>query len=140
MTGLVVAGWLLALAPAGAAKPQVVTVTVTDASGAPIPTAWVRVPGAERQRTVDPETGVWAAAFVTEPDGTPRVFVRGMDVELTVTAPGFRPQRIAYRVRSRGNEVPVVLEPVPEVSPLTVSVEEIDTLMEAWFQADEAEE
>ena len=126
--------------PAQAARPQVLTVVVADSEGQPVSNAWVRVPGAERERRVEPETGIWAAAWVTDTDGQPRIFTKGMELELTVTAPGYRPQRVRYRIRSRQNTIRVMLEPLPKTSPLSITVTEIGALMETWFQAAPPEE
>lgn len=122
------------MAPALAGRPQVLTVVVHDGAGEPIPNAWVRVPGTERRRAVEPDTGVWEAAFVYQPDGTPLIFEKGMDVELTITAPGYRPRRIVYRLRGRKNVVDIGLEPVADQSPLRQGAETIDELMEQWLK------
>lgn len=136
--------WLVAGFMAGsvasAGRPRVVTVVVQDRQGAPISNAWVRVPGTERERAVEHDTGVWERALVYEPDGSPRIFHKGMELPLTVTAPGFRPRRIVYRIRGRKNVIEVVLEPLPAASPIRADAETIDSLMEQWLRPPAAEE
>ena len=93
---------LLSLAtPALAKRPQILTVVGTNEAGQPIPNAWVRVPGYEGRRDVEPETGVWETSTLYRNDGAAMIFTKGMDIEFNVTAPGFVPARVAYRVRPR---------------------------------------
>lgn len=126
---------LLAMSPSHGKRPQVISVTVTNPRGEAIPNAWVRVPGAEGRRAVDPETGLWEASTLYDAQGVPLIFVRGMELSLTVTAPGYRPKRIAYRVRARGNRVTVALEPMPVPAILPQGVDSLDVLMKQWFEA-----
>lgn len=136
--------WLFAssvvVTPAEAGKPRVVTITVQDQAGAPIPGAWVRVPGAERRRAVEPDTGVWEAAFVFAGDGSPRIFEKGMELPLTVTAPGYRPRRLVYRIKGGRNAVEVRLEPLADLSAVRPGGETIDGLMKQWLSPPAREE
>ena len=75
--------WFVAGSAAEAGRPRVVTVVVQDPEGDPIPNAWVRVPGTERERAVEHDTGVWERALVYEADGSPRIFHKGMELPLT---------------------------------------------------------
>lgn len=121
-----------------AARPQIVSVVVTDEQGQPIPNAWVRIPQTEGRRVVDPETGLWEASTVYRYDGEPLVFTRGLRLELTVSAPGYHTRRLAVQVRSRRNLLPVSLQPMPTPSLLTTP-EDPDALMGEWLATSAAE-
>ena len=138
MWWLVTSGMMVTTVHAG--KPRVVTVVVQDVEGAPIPNAWVRVPGAERTRSVEPDTGVWEAAFVYGGDGSPRIFEKGMELALTVTAPGYRPRRLVYRVKGRNNRIDVTLELFENFTTIDGRAETIDTLMQQWLSPPAREE
>lgn len=118
--------------PASAARPQIVSVVITDPSGAPIPNAWVRIPRTEGRRTVEPATGLWEASTVYRYDGSPLVFTRGLRLELTVSAPGYHTQRLSVAVRSRRNLLPVQLQPMAQPVLFTVH-EDRDQLMGEWL-------
>ncbi len=101
---------LLALG-AEAADPEgvPVTVRVVDTRGEPLATAVVRHREEKDRHRVNAETGEWTARVLYLPDGTERFFAKGMELELEVSAPGYRTERVLYRVRRRRNifEVPL---------------------------------
>ena len=138
-SGLLGAAWLMA-SPALAKRPQVVTVSVEDPEGRPIPNAWVRIPGTEGRRTVEQDTGVWEATTLFDPSGQPIIFQRGMRLELTVTAPGYAPVRVSYKVRSRRNSLDVTLVPMQRPDILPQGVTTLDTLVKEWLGAPEPDE
>ncbi|MBT3219851.1 MAG: hypothetical protein HN348_12245 [Proteobacteria bacterium] len=113
-----------------AQKPQIITVAVTDAANQPIPSAWVRLPETEGRRNVDPETGVWEASMLYTYDGRPLIFTKGMKLVLSISAPGFLTRKVFYEVRSRGNDLVIPLEAMPEQQ---LVEEEEDELLIDWF-------
>ena len=117
---------------AQAARPQIVSIVVTDDMANPIVNAWVRVPGTEGRRKVDAE-GIWEASALYRYDGSPMVFTKGLRLEITVTAPGFKPRRIAYQVRARRNTVPVELQRIEEQPLLPHGFDDAERLMEDWL-------
>ncbi|MBX2800410.1 MAG: hypothetical protein KTR31_22210 [Myxococcales bacterium] len=135
--------WLLSLTlglttpQAHAARPQIVSIVVTDDAAQPIVNAWVRVPGTEGRRKVD-AGGVWEASTLYRYDGSPLVFTKGLRLEITVTAPGFKPRRVAYQVRARRNTVPVELVRIEEQPLLPQGFDDAERLMENWLE-DETE-
>ncbi len=135
---LAVALLLGTVGAAPVARPQIVSVVVTNDDGEPIPNAWVRIPQTEGRRVVDPETGLWEASTVYHYDGSPLVFTRGLRLELTVSAPGYLTRRLAVQVRSRRNLLPVTLQPMPTPQLLTTS-EDPDALMAEWLAATASE-
>jgi hypothetical protein len=127
------AGTLFLASSAHAAdKPQIISVVVSDQAGVPIPNAWVRVPETEGRRIVDAETGRWEASMLYSYDGTPVVFVRGMMVDLTVSAPGYQPRRLLYEVEPRGNELLISLEVMPEREVVDTTVADEELVID-WF-------
>ena len=87
-----------------------VTVQVTDAMQLPIATAVVRHPSEQDRHRVNTETGKWVASVLYLPDGNELVFIKGMELEFEISAPGYKNARVTYFVRKRKNVVPVVLE------------------------------
>jgi hypothetical protein len=87
-----------------------VTVQVADTLGNPIPTAIVRHPAEQDRHRVNTETGKWMAQILYLPDGSELVFVKGMELEFEISAPGYQNAHVTYLVRKRKNVVPVVLE------------------------------
>ncbi len=87
-----------------------VKVIVTDVDGKPIPTAVVRHPQEADRHRVNTFDGSWEAAVLYLPDGTELRFLKGMTLELEISAPGYVNQRIQYLVRSRKNVLPITLE------------------------------
>ena len=133
--------WMwMALAHAWGPRPQIVTVAVVDEQGEPIPNAWVRVHQTEGRRSVDPDSGLWEASTLYRYDGSPLVFVKGMAVEFTVSAPGFRAVRLQYEVRSRRNYLQVALDVLPQQPILTDGPSSTEALMYEWFQGRPPEE
>jgi hypothetical protein len=109
---------------------KLITVRVLDGAGAPITNAWVRLPQTEGRRMVD-EVGRWQAKSLYELDGRERFFMKGMVLDLTISAPGYTSRAVGYEVRNRRNLVTVQLEPMN----LTILDEENDEdLMIRWFQ------
>ena len=120
---------------ARAERPQIVAVTVTDMEGKPVPNAWVRIPETEGRRAVDPTSGIWEASMLYRYDGEPMVFTRGMNLELSVSAPGYLTQVIAFEVRARRNELPVQLEKMPEQEILPDGLETDEDVLLEWFRS-----
>lgn len=109
---------------------KLITVRVLDGAGAPIPNAWVRLPQTEGRRMVD-EVGRWQAKSLYELDGRERFFLKGMTLDLTISAPGYTSRSVAYEVRNRRNLITVQLDPMN----LSILDEENDEdLMIRWFQ------
>ena len=126
---------LLALASPALAtdKPQIVTIQVSDTGGDPIETAWVRLPGTEGRRNVEPLSGIWEASMLYTYDGDPVIFTKGMDLNLTVSAPGYVSQNIAYKVVARRNLVSIVLEEM-EKRDIVEDPNDESALMIRWFE------
>jgi len=129
---------LLAPAVARAERPQIVSVSVTDTEGKVVPNAWVRIPGTEGRRTVDAKTGIWEASMLYRFDGEPFVFTKGETLIITVSAPGYLAQTFEFEVRARRNELPVVLEAMPEqeILPEDLELESEDEVLLDWFRSD----
>ncbi len=87
-----------------------VTVHVTDIEGLPVATAVVRHPSEQDRHRVNTETGKWVASVLYLPNGDELVFIKGMELEFEISAPGYKNLRVTYFVRKRKNVVPVVLE------------------------------
>ena len=126
---------VLASPEARAERPQILSVSVTDSSGQVIPNAWVRVPDTEGRRAVDPTTGLWEASMLYRYDGEPLVFTKGMTLIVTVSAPGYLAQTFEYALRARRNELPVVLEPMPEQAILPDGLETDEQVLLDWFRS-----
>lgn len=86
-----------------------VKVVVLDPEGKPIPTAVVRHPQEADRHRVNTFDGSWEASVLYLPDGTELKFLKGMVLELEISAPGFVNQRIQYLIRKRKNVVEVQL-------------------------------
>lgn len=121
--------------PARAERPQILSVTVTDTEGAVVPNAWVRIPDTEGRRAVDPTTGLWEASMLYRHDGDPYVFTKGMSLTVTVSAPGYLAQTFAVELRARRNELPVVLEKMPEQEILPDGLETDEQVLLDWFRS-----
>jgi hypothetical protein len=87
-----------------------VKVIVTDVDGKPIATAVVRQPQEADRHRVNTFDGSWEAPVLYLPDGTELKFVKGMILDLEISAPGYVTQPIKYMVRARKNIVPVTLQ------------------------------
>lgn len=102
--------WLTALLAYGADPEGIpVTVRVVDAAGEPVSTAVVRHPDEKDRHRVNAETGEWTDRVLYLPDGRELFFTKGMQLELEVSAPGYRTEHVVYTVRRRKNvfEVPL---------------------------------
>jgi len=123
---------------ARAERPQIVMVTVHDTEGRVVPNAWVRIPGTEGRRTVDATTGIWEASMLYRFDGEPFVFTKGETLRITVSAPGYLAQTFEFEVRARRNELPVVLEKMPEqeILPEDLELESEDEVLLDWFRGE----
>ena len=86
-----------------------VKVIVLDVEGKPIPTAVVRHPQEADRHRVNTFDGSWEASVLYLPDGSELKFLKGMELELEISAPGYVNQRIKYLVRKRKNVVQVQL-------------------------------
>ena len=113
-------------------KPQIVTVQVVDLNGTPIRNAWVRVPGIQDHRDVDPN-GIWEASTLPKYDGSLMSLIKGSMLELTVAAPGFYAQSLRYEIRPRRNEITVSLQAMP-TPPLVESGSNDDDMMKDWLR------
>jgi hypothetical protein len=86
-----------------------VTVVVLDEAGAPVPTAVVRHPQEADRHRVNTETGRWTDKILYLPNGDELVFVKNMELEFEVSAPGYQNQVVKYIVRKRKNIITVTL-------------------------------
>jgi hypothetical protein len=86
-----------------------VTVQVLDEEGAPVATAVVRHPQEADRHRVNTFDGKWTADVLYLPDGSELVFLKGLELELEVSAPGYINERVKYVIRKRKNLVSVVL-------------------------------
>ena len=101
---------LLLLSPAVFADDAIpVSILVLDGAGLPITNAWVRVPDTEGRRDVDATTGEWTESSLWSLEGEELIFAPNMLLSLTVSAPGYQSREFVYKVRSRKNQVSVVL-------------------------------
>ena len=108
-----VASAVLAPAVAHAADPEAglpVKVFVIDEAGKPIQTAVVRHPKEADRHRVNTFDGSWEATELFLPDGTEVKFVKGMVLELEISAPGYVNQHIQYTIRKRKNVFTVPLQ------------------------------
>lgn len=108
--------FLLSVALAAAPEPDgtvPVTVIVSDASEAPIPTAVVRHPSEMERHRVNSVDGSFEASVLYLPDGTELRFVPGLRLELEISAPGYMTQVLTYEVKRRRNVVRVTLPTIP---------------------------
>jgi hypothetical protein len=100
--------------PAHAAKKEdagvEVKVQVVDMEGKPIPTSVVRHPSESDRHRVNSEDGSWKATALYMPDGSELRFTPGMDLQLEVSAPGYKTQQVVYQVRKSRNVLQVALE------------------------------
>ena len=87
-----------------------VKVYVKDIEGQPISTAVVRHPSEADRHRVNAETGHWEQAILYLPDGSELIFEPGLNLQLEVSAPGYMTRVVAYDVKKRRNQFPVVLE------------------------------
>ena len=101
-----------------------------------VPNAWVRIPETEGRRTVEAQTGIWEASMLYRFDGQPLVFTKGMTLLITVSAPGYRAQSFEFEVRARKNELPVMLEKMPEQEILQEGLESEDEVLLDWFRGE----
>ncbi len=110
--GLSVATVSVVTAPVAQAQDQgiPVEIRVLDEEGNPIPTAVVRHPEEQERHPVNTMTGAYFTDILYLPDGTERPFVKGMDLEFEVSAPGFITANILHVVRKRRNTIEVTLE------------------------------
>lgn len=86
-----------------------VTVKVLDEEGKPVPTAVVRHPLEADRHRVNTFDGTFTTSVLYLPDGTEMKFLKGMELELEISAPGYVNERIKYVIRKRKNVVEVVL-------------------------------
>ncbi len=106
----------------------------------PIPTAVVRHYDSYRERhRVHTESGRWTASVLYLRDGTERVFQKGQLGQLQLTAPGFRPQTIAYVLPKRkSNTLTVYLTPWDPTSDGSPTGDAAIDGYAAWSQAETA--
>ena len=142
MQGAVAAivGLLMLASPAHAAdKPQIVTIEVKDQAGQPMDSAWVRLPGTEGRRNVEALTGIWEASMLYTYEGDPVIFTKGMELNLTISAPGFVSQNIAYTVVARRNLISIVLDQMEERE-IVEEPDDESALMIRWFERSREDE
>lgn len=81
-----------------------VTLRVVDReTGLPIPTAVIRHPKEQERHRVNTETGTWTDSVLYLPDGSEMLFLKGMELEFEVSAPGYANQSVVFTVRKRKN-------------------------------------
>jgi hypothetical protein len=130
---LAVAVLLVAPSGAQAAKPQVLTVQVVDGvTNQIIPNAEVRLPGTEGRREVDTQTGIWEASMLYTFEGKSVIFTKGMELDVTVSAPGYVAVSFEYLMRTKKNVVIVPLNQMEERK--AVLEAEDDETMIQWFK------
>lgn len=100
------------VAAAWAAKPVVVTMTVTNPAGQPIPTAIVVWDDELERHRVNTFTGGWEGSTLYLPDGTQRPFAVDAPARAWVSAPGYAAARVDVVVDKRKVAVPVTLQPL----------------------------
>lgn len=112
LTSAVTAGAVVAPSEAWAQDEEgvPVKVVVLDPDGQPVKTAVIRHPKEADRHRVNTFDGSWEAAVLYLPDGSELKFLKGMELELEISAPGFVNQRIKYLVRKRKNVVQVTLQ------------------------------
>lgn len=87
-----------------------VEIRVLDTSGNPIATAVVRHPEEQERHPVNTITGAYTTDVLFLPDGSEKLFVKGLDLEFEVSAPGFVSANVRHIVRKRRNVIAVTLE------------------------------
>lgn len=87
-----------------------VEITVVDIDGVPVSTASVRHPVEKLPRAVNTVDGKVTLQILYFPDGQELVLVKGKELVLEVSAPGYENQPVRYIVRKRRNAFPVVLK------------------------------
>lgn len=87
-----------------------VEIRVMDTSGNPIATAVVRHPEEQERHPVNTITGAYTTDVLFLPDGSEKLFVKGLDLEFEVSAPGFVTANVRHVVRKRRNVIAVTLE------------------------------
>ena len=88
----------------------VVSVTVMDEVGKPIPTAVVRHPEEADPHRVNSLNGKWDASVLYLPGGGELIFTPGMHLQLEVSAPGYLTRVIGYDIHKRKNAIEVTLK------------------------------
>jgi len=104
---------LLSCATTGKRDPGegvVVSVTVMDEVGKPIPTAVVRHPEEADPHRVNSLNGKWDASVLYLPGGGELIFTPGMHLQLEVSAPGYLTRVIGYDIHKRKNAIEVTLK------------------------------
>lgn len=86
-----------------------VTVVVLDEAGLPVPTAVVRHPMEADRHRVNTETGGWTGDVLYLPNGDELVFLKNMELDFEVSAPGYQNQVVKCIVRKRKNIITVTL-------------------------------
>ncbi|MEN0061873.1 MAG: hypothetical protein AAGA48_06950 [Myxococcota bacterium] len=105
-----------------------VTVRVVDENRNPISTAVVRHPEEKDRHRVNAKTGEWTDRVLYLPDGRELFFVKGLRLDLEVSAPGYRTERVVYEVRKRRNVFEVPLEAL-KIDASQDTVEDVEVLM-----------
>lgn len=90
-----------------------VKVVVLDAEGHPIAKAVVRHPDGEVRHDVNAADGSWEGTKLYAKDGAEIAFVKGAEVPLTVSAPGYKSLDVLYVVKKKKNVLKLELEPLP---------------------------
>lgn len=92
-----------------------VTIEVTDAEGAPIPTAVIRHRVEADRHHVNTVTGRWTADVLYLPDGSELVFAKKTELEFEISAPSYESARVKYVVKKRKNIVQIALDKAPAI-------------------------
>jgi hypothetical protein len=105
---------ILLLSAAWAAKPNVLSVVVTDASGAPVPTGSVLFDAEGERHRVNTLDGSFASTLLYLADGSELDFATGATTRFWVTASGYAGARVEHVMvgKKKDDRVVVVLEPL----------------------------
>lgn len=107
-----IAAFLISMALADEPRGTPVRVVVTDATGAPVPSANVRNPQEAERHPVNTLDGSWTGSYLYLPDGSEVTFTPKMNLDLEISAPGFQLAHVHYVIHKSKNVVPVVLQPI----------------------------
>jgi hypothetical protein len=110
---------LAGTAPAAAAKPRTLEITVVDGAGQALPSAFVVLADEWDPHGVDRTSATWSGSALQVRDGTRRPFERGSTVVGWVVAPGHQARRFSWSLRRRTEARTVALQALP-LDPLAV--------------------
>ena len=122
MTGALLSGLMFAPSNAEAKKSSgdegiVITITVMDAEGAPIPQAVIKHSKASQPSRVNSVTGTWNDSESIDSNGEIHKFLPGNTEEFSISASGYMTQVAQYDVRKRNNVIEIQLEKMEIIAP-----------------------